>query len=122
MSQGRRKHSTAFKAKVALEAVKGQETVAQVNEASVKILCHNICVLIQAMYALGVEPDFGHEKIFASESHLMQKSARFGTFGAKPGKVRMGVDLGGGNVPRPQPSFRRRPESSPFPHQGGRDF
>ena len=29
MSQGRRKHSPAFKAKVALEAVKGGETVAQ---------------------------------------------------------------------------------------------
>ena len=29
MSQGRRKHSPAFKAKVALEAVKGQETVDQ---------------------------------------------------------------------------------------------
>ena len=29
MSQGRRKHSPGFKAKVALEAVKGEETVAQ---------------------------------------------------------------------------------------------
>ncbi len=29
MSQGRRKHSPAFKAKVALEALKGQGTVAQ---------------------------------------------------------------------------------------------
>ena len=29
MSQGRRRHSPAFKAKVALEAVKGEETVAQ---------------------------------------------------------------------------------------------
>ena len=29
MSKGRRKHSPAFKAKVALEAVKGEETVAQ---------------------------------------------------------------------------------------------
>ena len=29
MSRGRRKHSPAFKAKVALEALKGQETVAQ---------------------------------------------------------------------------------------------
>ena len=29
MSQGRRKHSPAFNAKVALEALKGQETVAQ---------------------------------------------------------------------------------------------
>ena len=31
MSKGRRKHSPAFKAKVVLEAVKGQETVAQVT-------------------------------------------------------------------------------------------
>ena len=31
---------------------------AQVNEVLVKILCHNICVLVQAMYALGVEPNF----------------------------------------------------------------
>ena len=29
MAQGRRKHSPAFKARVALEAVKGEETVAQ---------------------------------------------------------------------------------------------
>ena len=29
MSKGRRKHSPAFKAKIALEAVKGEETVAQ---------------------------------------------------------------------------------------------
>ena len=29
MSKGRRKHSPAFKAKVALEAVKGEETVAE---------------------------------------------------------------------------------------------
>ena len=31
MSQGRRKHGPAFKAKVTLEAVKGQETVAQLS-------------------------------------------------------------------------------------------
>ena len=37
------------------------------NEALVKILCHNICVLIQAMYALGVEPEFGGEKTFGSK-------------------------------------------------------
>ena len=29
MSQGRRKHNPAFKARVALEAIKGEETVAQ---------------------------------------------------------------------------------------------
>ena len=32
MSKGRRKNSPAFKAKVALEAVKGEETVAQLAE------------------------------------------------------------------------------------------
>ena len=40
MSKGRRKHSPAFKAKVALEAVKGEETVAQLvfsQSSSVRI-------------------------------------------------------------------------------------
>ncbi len=36
------------------------------NEAVVKILCHHICVLIQVMYALGVEQEFGGEKTFGS--------------------------------------------------------
>ena len=31
MAQGRRKHSPAFKARVALDAVKGEETVAQMS-------------------------------------------------------------------------------------------
>ena len=31
MAQGRRKHSPAFKARVALDAVKGDETVAQLG-------------------------------------------------------------------------------------------
>ena len=32
--------------------------VAQANEALLKILCHNICCLIQSMYELGIEPNF----------------------------------------------------------------
>ena len=28
------------------------------NEALCKILCHNICCLIQAMHEFGVRPDF----------------------------------------------------------------
>ena len=31
---------------------------AQINEALCKILCHNICCLIQAMYELGLKPKF----------------------------------------------------------------
>lgn len=36
---------------------------AQVNEVMCKVLCHNICVVIQSMYELGIEPVFwGDEK------------------------------------------------------------
>jgi transposase len=31
---------------------------AQINEALVKVLCHNICVVIQSMHELGIEADF----------------------------------------------------------------
>ena len=36
MAQGRRKHSPAFKARVALDAVKGEETVAQLAASGTK--------------------------------------------------------------------------------------
>ena len=49
-------------------AVRSKTPVAQMNEVLVKILCHNICVLIQAMYALGIEPDFRGERTFASKA------------------------------------------------------
>ena len=42
-------------------AVRTKTPVAQVNEVLFKILCHNIVVLIHAMYALGVNPVFGAE-------------------------------------------------------------
>ena len=45
-------------------AVRSKIPVAQMNEILVKILCHNICVLIQGMYALGLEPEFGAGKDF----------------------------------------------------------
>ena len=32
---------------------------AQMNEVLCKVLCHNICVVIQSMYELGIEADFG---------------------------------------------------------------
>ena len=31
---------------------------AQENEALCKILCHNICCLIQSMFEFGIEPNF----------------------------------------------------------------
>ena len=39
-------------------AVRAKTTVAQINEVLVKILCHNIVVLIQSMFELGVIPTF----------------------------------------------------------------
>jgi transposase len=39
-------------------SVRSKTPVAQVNEVLCKILCHNICVLIQSIYELGIEPTF----------------------------------------------------------------
>lgn len=38
--------------------VRAKTPTAQVNEVLCKILCHNICVLIQSIYELGFEPTF----------------------------------------------------------------
>ena len=40
------------------EEVRSKLPVAQINEVLCKILCHNICCVIQSMYELGVEADF----------------------------------------------------------------
>lgn len=54
-------------------ALRSKNPEAQVNEALVKILCHNLCVLIQAMYALSLQPDFGTERTFASKTPVDAK-------------------------------------------------
>ena len=38
--------------------VRSKSPEAQVNEVLVKFLCHNICVLVQSMYELGLSPSF----------------------------------------------------------------
>ena len=40
------------------DKIRAKTDTAQVNEALMKVLCHNICVLIRAMYALGITPVF----------------------------------------------------------------
>lgn len=40
------------------DCVRGRDERAQVNEALAKVLCHNLCVLIQSIYELGLEPKF----------------------------------------------------------------
>ena len=39
-------------------AVKSKSPTAQVNEVLCKVLAHNICVLIQSFYELGIEATF----------------------------------------------------------------
>ncbi len=41
------------------DKLRSKTTVAQTNEALCKILCHNICCVIQSIYELGIEPTFG---------------------------------------------------------------
>jgi len=38
--------------------VRAKHPTSQINEVLCKILCHNICCLIQSMYELGIEPNF----------------------------------------------------------------
>lgn len=41
---------------------------AQYNEALCKVLCHNLCVLIQAIYELGIDPSFCSEASYDLKS------------------------------------------------------
>jgi len=40
--------------------IRSKTDVAQVNEVLCKILCHNLCVLVQSIYELGIEAKFWH--------------------------------------------------------------
>jgi len=43
------------------DSLRSRTKTAQVNEVLCKILCHNLCVIIQSMYERGIEPDFWRE-------------------------------------------------------------
>jgi len=40
------------------ERLRSKTKTAQINEVLCKVLCHNICCLIQSIYELGIEPTF----------------------------------------------------------------
>lgn len=40
------------------ERLRSKSAVAQTNEVLCKILCHNLCCVIQSVYELGIEPNF----------------------------------------------------------------
>jgi transposase len=50
------------------EKLRSKTDVSQVNEALCKVLCHNLCCVIQSIYELGIEVDFCAE---SSLAHLL---------------------------------------------------
>jgi transposase len=40
------------------DALRSRTKIAQTNEALLKVLCHNICCLIQSIFELGLKPKF----------------------------------------------------------------
>ncbi|HXI24415.1 MAG TPA: transposase [Pyrinomonadaceae bacterium] len=49
--------SSMIKAKFG-QRLRSKSLTAQINEALCKVLCHNICVVIQSVHELGIEPTF----------------------------------------------------------------
>ena len=43
-------------------SVRSKSRAGQVNEVLCKVICHNLCVLIQAMFEFGIQPDFRAER------------------------------------------------------------
>ena len=44
------------------QRLRSKTLTAQVNEALCKVLCHNLCVLIQSVHELGIDPTFEDER------------------------------------------------------------
>jgi hypothetical protein len=43
------------------ERLRAKSATGQVNEVLCKVLCHNLCCVIQSAYELGIEPTFWTE-------------------------------------------------------------
>jgi transposase len=50
------------------DSVKSKSEIGQINEVLCKVICHNICVLIQETRELGIEPTFGAEMSVAPKA------------------------------------------------------
>jgi transposase len=48
------------------QRLRSKTLTAQINEALCKVLCHNLCVVIQSVHELGIETNFEAEIAFAS--------------------------------------------------------
>ena len=52
------------------DSVRSKTWNAQVNEVLCKIICHNICVVIQEMHELGIQPDFVEDNYLNAEASV----------------------------------------------------
>jgi len=59
-------------------SVRSKMPVAQMNEVLCKVICHNLCVLVQSIYELGIAPTFW------AEMPIAQQKGREYDFRAKP--------------------------------------
>jgi len=51
-------------------SVRSKTPIAQTNEVSCKVVCHNLCVLVQSIYELGIAPTFWAETAVAQQRGL----------------------------------------------------
>src|SRR5467141_3198990 len=52
------------------DSVRSKHDIGQLNEVLCKVLCHNLCVLIQAIHELGIEPRFEKSLMKATQAIL----------------------------------------------------
>jgi transposase len=50
------------------DSVRSKSDIGQLNEVLCKILCHNLCVIIQAIHESGIDPTFCAERLLAQKS------------------------------------------------------
>jgi hypothetical protein len=86
--------------------VRSKTDVAMTNEVLCKILCHNICCVIQSMYELGIEPTFW--EVLLNSGIPRKRMARFGIWTPTPMRVSRAPDpsVGGQRDERPNRIIR----------------
>jgi hypothetical protein len=50
------------------DAVRSKSDIRQLNKVLCKVLCHNLCVIIQAIHESGIDPTFCAEWLVAQKT------------------------------------------------------
>jgi transposase len=50
------------------DSVRSKSDIGQLNEVLCKVLCHNLCVIIQAIHESGIDPTFCAERLVAQKT------------------------------------------------------